>query len=221
MLGFSSLGALLVLTIVGALVLVPGGLAVWVFLSHPSVDSLTQAILDVLAQAETRKATLGAVFGTASLVVGLLIDALGHAIVDEKLRKWTRKRSLGESEAALLQKSTPPGMDSGSYVESVFYANAPEHVLTYHSEQWAYYEFYRNLLIVLVLQLVLWGAVLMRFGHIVWTIGLLLAGGVGAWVLVRAIRFMGDYYYQVETAFVIGRLLNPSRSTQPRSTFGT
>lgn len=214
MLGHTSFGALLGFVVVGALAAVPGGLALWVIVAQPSSSDLGHAIAAVLAQAESYKTTLGIVVGVGSLLLGLIVDAFGHAVVDEHVFPWSRANSLGKKEKDAVEELMPAraGLETDQVIESIFYAHAPEHTLNYHSEQWAYYEFYRNLLVVFALQALAVLAVFLKFRH--WFIAVLwLAGaGAGVWLLTAALRFVLKYYYGLETAFVVGHLLDGSES---------
>jgi len=191
MLGHSSFGALLGLVVVGALAVVPGGLALWVLATQPNSTELGRAVAAVLSQAESYKATLGVVVGVGSLLLGLIVDAFFP---------WSRANSLGKKEKDAVEDLMPAraGLETDQVIESIFYAHAPEHTLNYHSEQWAYYEFYRNLLVVFALQALAVLAVFLKFRH--WFIAVLwLAGaGAGVWLLIAALRFVLKHYYGVE-----------------------
>lgn len=144
----------------------------------------------------------------AGYVIGVIIDAFGHAVdvlIFERL--WTREKSIPPGIANVISRLSTPHMKTleiGDYIQSVFYNNCSSHILSYHSEQWSYYEFFRNILLVSAsyISFLVWTWTAHGYPHWSVFIGLSLL----CILMVYIMSFTARYYYKIEAYLVLGWL---------------
>lgn len=195
----STFSALLGALIVGSLDLVTILAVIFVFQTdEPRYEPLKQ-LLDLI---KSHAGWLAGAFTATAILVGLLLDSIGHVLVDRFFQSKRSKLVSSDVRKFIERKAEenePLGFDS--LVQSVFYANAPSHLLNYHSEQWAYYEFYRNLLVSLVVFVIGGCAICVRVRACTY-LCMILAVGVFFWVvLLCLLRWVVRYYYNIEGFF--------------------
>lgn len=161
------------------------------------------------------------IFVFSSLVLGIVTDVFAHLLVDdwflEVILKKTRKDLVPQYlKREFLSITNTMENDFDGAVEACFTGSAPPHILEYRSEQWSYYEIYRNLFFLSILYSLISAFVICGICDSAGSTcpwpdslpylmisALFILFGVGMWC---SMFWTLKYYYRVEICFSVGWL---------------
>ena len=198
-------------------------LPIWIGLSFIVLDSDVESLRDIIfRQIAVIKAYPTSIFALTTLcalLLGLFLDLLGHYI-DERLN-FSRAVLVPQNHQNLIMTSdiAANGLNFDDVQESLFYAHVPQHLLRYHEDVWRYYEFFRSLCITTFIYLVIGDIILYQITDFLYVVLWTIATAVAITLFFWGMKWLAEYYYRVETLYVIEwlRQNSPSSATETGS----